>query len=187
MKLHPKLALLLATVAVITTVLWAVAGMERTLRHGQPVLVKLAPVDPRSLMQGDYMALSFAIDRELQRSKKDRAIPRYAYVQVDAQGRASFTSAGDSLPAPVGQVALRVRQRDRSLSVGPNAFFFQEGTGKVYERAQWGELRVAANGKALLVGLRDAQLQLLGTQNSFKEETAAPATPVPPQPQTTAP
>jgi len=159
-----KLALLLAAAAVIGAALWAAASMERTLRHGQPVLVQLAPVDPRSLMQGDYMALAFAIDRKLPRPSQSPRPPRYAYVQLDAQGRATFAAVGDSLPAPDGQVALRVRQRGRQLSVGPNAFFFQEGQGMVYERAQWGELRVAPDGKALLVGLRDADLQVLGEQ-----------------------
>src|SRR5690606_19512775 len=46
-------------------VVHAVLGFERTLRDGQLVLLELAPVDPRSLMQGDYMALRFAVDAQL--------------------------------------------------------------------------------------------------------------------------
>ncbi|XOT97907.1 GDYXXLXY domain-containing protein, partial [Alcaligenes pakistanensis] len=30
---------------------------------GQTVLLELAPVDPRSLMQGDYMSLNFALSQ----------------------------------------------------------------------------------------------------------------------------
>uniref|UniRef100_UPI00194032D6 GDYXXLXY domain-containing protein n=1 Tax=Bordetella pseudohinzii TaxID=1331258 RepID=UPI00194032D6 len=33
---------------------------EQLLAHGQVAILELAPVDPRSLMQGDYMALRFA-------------------------------------------------------------------------------------------------------------------------------
>jgi len=166
MKPHQyKFALLLAALLVLGIALWAVFGMERTVRHGQPVLIELAPVDPRSLMQGDYMALSFAIDRKLPRRHASSSLPRYAYVRLDDQGRASFDSVGNHLPAPQGQVALRLRtQGRRGSSIGPNAFFFQEGHGAIYEAAKWGELRVAANGTALLVALRDAKLQVLGRQ-----------------------
>jgi len=162
---HLKQALLLSAAAVIGIALWAVADLERTLRDGTPVLVELAPVDPRSLMQGDYMALAFAMDRKLpHRSKAQLAAPRYAYVRLDAQGRATFAATGQTLPAPQGQIALRIRQRGWRDSIGPNAFFFQEGKGTVFEAAKWGELRVDRNGRALLVALRDAQLQVLGEQ-----------------------
>jgi len=161
---HLKQALLLSTAAVIGIALWAVAGLERTVRDGTPVLVELAPVDPRSLMQGDYMALSFAIDRNLPRRSNAGLAPRYAYVLLDAQGRATFAATGETLPAPPGQIALRIRQRGWRDSIGPNAFFFQEGKGTVFEAAKWGELRVDRNGRALLVALRDAQLQVLGEQ-----------------------
>ncbi|MFX7329222.1 GDYXXLXY domain-containing protein, partial [Acinetobacter baumannii] len=35
------------------------AQKEMLLKEGQLVLLPLAPVDPRSLMQGDYMALRY--------------------------------------------------------------------------------------------------------------------------------
>jgi len=159
-----KIALLLALALVIVVALWSVAGLERTVRDGRPVLVELAPVDPRSLMQGDYMALRFAIDNKLPRRRQVEHMPRYAYVSVDSEHRATFESVGDTLPAPAGQIALKIRLRDWRTSVGPNAFFFQEGQGAVYERAKWGELRVDANGRALLVRLRDEDLQVLGEQ-----------------------
>jgi len=159
-----KLALSLSLLFVLAVALWSVSTMERILRDGQIVLVELAPVDPRSLMQGDYMALAFAIDRELPRRLNGQDLPRYAYVQADAQRRATLASVGDALPAPAGQIALKLRSRNARASIGPNAFFFQEGKGKVYEPARWGELRVADDGRALLAALRDENLQVLGEQ-----------------------
>ena len=44
----------------------AVLQKERLLRQGRPVLLELAPRDPRSLMQGDYMDLDYALARTLQ-------------------------------------------------------------------------------------------------------------------------
>jgi len=165
MKVHRlKLFLLGSTALVLGIALWAAWGMERTVQRGQAVLIELAPVDPRSLMQGDYMALAFAIDRQLPRRQKNTPLPRYAYLSLDSEGRASLASTGEQLPAPAGHIAVRLRLRNSRTSIGPNAFFFQEGHGQIYEKAQWGELRVAANGTALLVALRDAQLQVLGRQ-----------------------
>lgn len=140
-----------------------VAERERVLAEGRIVLFELAPVDPRSLMQGDYMALRFAIDDALPRREGGGPLPRFAYLAVDAEGRARLAGVGEALPAPSAAVAVRVRMRDGAPSVGPNAFFFQEGRAEVFAQARWGEFRVAADGTALLTHLRDEGLQRLGT------------------------
>ena len=38
---------------------------EKLLTDGQLVLLELAPVDPRSLMQGDYMRLNYDISNNI--------------------------------------------------------------------------------------------------------------------------
>jgi len=159
-----NLAVIAACLLVLGLSLKSILAMEHTIAHGTPVLLELAPVDPRSLMQGDYMALRFAIDRDLPGAPEMAHVPRYAYVRLDEQGRASLHSTGDTLPAPAGLVAIRLRLDDWHLSIGPNAFFFQEGKGGIYADAHWGELRVAADGTALLAALRAADLALLGEQ-----------------------
>jgi uncharacterized membrane-anchored protein len=142
----------------------AVVDRERGLDTRDVVLVELAPADPRSLMQGDYMALRFAIDDGLPRRDGAPAgpLPRFAYLELDAEGRARLAGVGEELPAPPASVAVRIRMRDGAPSVGPNAFFFQEGQAAVFEGARWGEFRVAADGTALLTHLRDENLQRLG-------------------------
>src|SRR6058998_106765 len=40
---------------------FSIVGKERQLESGKVVFLELAPVDQRSLMQGDYMALRFKI------------------------------------------------------------------------------------------------------------------------------
>lgn len=161
LRFAPAAAFLI--VAGVTT--HAVADLERVLTEGRVVLVELAPVDPRSLMQGDYMALRFGPDEGLPRRTGGRTAPpppRFAYLEVNAEGRAGLAGVGETLPAPQGAVAMRVRMRDGTPSVGPNAFFFQEGRAAVFAGARWGEFRVAADGTALLTHLRDQNLQRLG-------------------------
>jgi len=155
-----RLAILAAWLLVVAAVIYAVAGFERTLRHGQVVLLELAPVDPRSLMQGDYMALRFAVGTQLPRQGD---APRYAHLHQGAEGRAVLAGTGDQLSTEAGVISMRIRQGRWGASIGPDAFFFQEGTADVYEQARWGGFRVAEDGTALLVALYDENLQLLGS------------------------
>lgn len=159
-----RIGLLAAFALVSGVALHAVLDHENTLDTGRVVLLELAPVDPRSLMQGDYMALRFAVDRELAEAAP-RSRPDYLYLALDDAGRARLAGHGDGLPAPPGQVAMRLRWRDGGLSPGPNAYFFQEGTAALYDDARWGEFRVREDGTALLTGLRDGALGRLGPGN----------------------
>ena len=152
---------------VMTAAGLAIIGHERTLRDGQLVYLELAPVDPRSLMQGDYMALEFAVNREVEaqmtlQKMQDEAQSTYAQLTIDDAGRTSFSQLADAVGSAEGQVNMRVRQQGSRFSLGPNAFFFQEGTAEVYEQAQWGGFRVAEDGTALLVSLHDGNLNALG-------------------------
>lgn len=164
-----RASILVAWGLVAGVALFAIQGHERTLRHGELVLLRLAPVDPRSLMQGDYMALRFAVDAELasvsgetESPKQNR--PSFAYFTLDESRRAEFTCTGKSPRHAAGQISMRIRILEGRATVGPNAFFFQEGTGELFEAAQWGGFRVAADGTALLVSLHDEQLQGIGEQ-----------------------
>jgi len=61
-------------------------------------------------------------------------------------------------------VALRYRVRAGRVKFATNAFFFEEGTGARYQRARYGEFRVAPSGELLLTGLRGADLERLGAE-----------------------
>ncbi|MFT3757572.1 GDYXXLXY domain-containing protein [Thauera sp.] len=163
-----RIAIVASVALVLGVSLKAVLDREAVLAQGRAVLLELAPVDPRSLMQGDYMALSFAVDREVmdqwdERRARDLPPAAYALLALDADGRGQLAGVSDVLPAD-GTVAMRIRWREGGPTVGPNAFFFQEGTAETYEAARWGEFRVAADGSALLTHLRDEALQRLGEQ-----------------------
>ena len=71
---------------------------------------------------------------------------------------------GVDLGAPLAADELRIRYRLRADQVkfATNAYFFQEGHAKYYERARYGEFRVAPDGECLLTGMRGANLEALG-------------------------
>ena len=144
---------------------WTVAEREKQLAHGRVVLLELAPVDPRSLMQGDYMALRFkAADDAFGRFGKVKDVPvdGRIVVKVDERGVGTFVRRDGGEPLAQGEVALRYRIRDERVKFATNAYFFQEGHAKLYDRARYGEFRVARSGELLLAHLLGEKLERLG-------------------------
>lgn len=140
---------------------YAILQKERLLQRGTTVLVELAPVDPRSLIQGDYMRLNYAMSRDF---AFDRGIPRNGHfvVQLDPNGVARFVRVHQrGIPLKPGEHLLLYRRRGNRLRIGTDAFFFQEGHASRYVGARYGELRVDASGGSVLVGLRDSTLRQL--------------------------
>ena len=60
-SLAPALGPLLGGLLVLGIANFAIWQKEDVLANGRTILLELAPVDPRSLMQGDYMALRFRL------------------------------------------------------------------------------------------------------------------------------
>lgn len=156
------LLLLAGLVLALVVVNLGIAARERQLREGTVVLLELAPVDPRSIMQGDYMALRFAIETPLRSAlgeAPDRHRDGFAVLALAEDGRAGFRREQAGLqPLASGEVALRYRLRGGQLRIVTNAWFFAEGEAERWQPARFGELRVGADGEALLVGLRDPAL-----------------------------
>jgi uncharacterized membrane-anchored protein len=156
-SLH-RLAIAGAVLFILAVAANAIWQFEKTLKTGLLVTIELAPVDPRSIMQGDYMALAFAIDRVL---TDDATHYKYAWLNIDADQLTSLHSLSNNLTAEPNVIAVLLRQHNGRPSIGPNGFFFAEGTGAIYEQARYGQFRIDAHGKALLVSLLDENLQLL--------------------------
>ena len=65
MKKYRSIIILLNLVFLLIYFNHSIARKEALLKDGQLVLLELAPVDPRSLMQGDYMALRYKISENM--------------------------------------------------------------------------------------------------------------------------
>ena len=136
---------------------------ERLLASGTPMLLELAPVDPRSLIQGDYMRLDYGISRQLADSQRAWPPTGEIVVRVDDQGVARFVRRhGSGTPVSGGEHLLTYRQRRGRIQIGTDAFHFQEGHAQRYVGARYGEVRVSSSGTSVLVGLRDSSRNPLG-------------------------
>ncbi|ELV7510394.1 GDYXXLXY domain-containing protein [Aeromonas veronii] len=160
-----QLALLLSGLAILAGINATVWRYEHAMSSGEVVLLRLAPVDPRSLMQGDYMRLNYEIARELT-SRDARATQNKGsdtlVIRLDAHQVATLVADGKPDRLASDERLLQVHQSERQWQIGPDAYFFEEGTGEQYEAARYGEFRLQADGKTLLVGLRDEAYQPIG-------------------------
>ena len=157
-----KLVALLAGLAVLGIVNFAIYQRELLLTRGRIVLLELAPVDPRSLMQGDYMRLNFAVaNRAFPFGRPDPLPDGHIVVALDSRGVGQFRRIADGRPLAPGEVALRYRVRGGRPNFATNAYFFEEGRAAAYESAAFGEFRVAEDGEMILTGLRNARLEPL--------------------------
>ncbi|MFQ1791436.1 GDYXXLXY domain-containing protein [Aeromonas veronii] len=160
-----QLGLLLSGLAILAGINATVWRYEHAMSSGEVVLLRLAPVDPRSLMQGDYMRLNYEIARELT-SRDARATQNKGsdtlVIRLDAHQVATLVADGKPDRLASDERLLQVHQSERQWQIGPDAYFFEEGSGEQYEAARYGEFRLQADGKTLLVGLRDEAYQPIG-------------------------
>lgn len=151
------------TALILTVINIEIVGKERIVRDGTTVLLRIAPRDPRSLMQGDYMALRYTMVGDVTRESGQReSMDGVAVIELGELDEASFVALYDGQQLEQGQHLLRYRKRGESVRLASDAYFFEEGSAEDYSNAIFGEIRVNAKGDAVLIGLRNAAGDRLG-------------------------
>lgn len=152
----PPLAAALVAAALQTAVLgYMVESRAAILRSGTEIKLKTVPIDPRDLLRGDYVILSYSIST-LPKSIVTGDVPRggerlrmSVRLKPGADGlwTASEASFGDLAPAQ-GSVLLRTLPFDfyttadnllpetLFVSYGIERYYVPEGEGKVLEDAR---------------------------------------------------
>lgn len=150
----------IAVVVVLTLFLVnrAIWDKEQHLAYGQQVLLKMKPVDPRSLMQGDYMRIRFAIEDDIkQYFGNNQFVDGFAVLRLDEHDIGQFDGVAHidaaQKPSEKGLINVRFRIRNGQVNFATSSFFFQEGKAAYYEKAEYGVFRVNQQGEPLLTDL----------------------------------
>ncbi len=149
---------------VLGMVNYSIQQKEGVLANGQLVLFQLRPLDPRSLMQGDYMRLRYADVSAPGTEVRAEMPPQGAVILIlDENKVATFSRLDDGTTLQDGEFRMQYKQwhLEGTLRYGAESFFFQEGDAKIYEAARYGVLRVDADGASVLVGLADENRKLI--------------------------
>ena len=129
--------LLFAVVAaqVIGLVVFA-SVREVAVTQGREVTLQTIPVDPRSLLQGDYAILDYEI-AELHEWLRDRSAGSEVFVVLRECGDIWCGSQQSPREPRFSDVYIRGRVNDRGrIDFGIGTFFVPEGTGHIVERAR---------------------------------------------------
>lgn len=165
---------------------WAVRGKEALLANGETMVLSLRPLDPRSLMQGDYMILSFAVEDEISRMlgtgwkysarAPELSVKGTARMKRDKNGVfhvecldgiAGQSQSGDNTEGTVDSAGfwpLTYRIRGRGIQICSGSFLFQEGHGTAYDEARFAELRVDADGTCIITHLLDKNMERINPE-----------------------
>lgn len=161
--------LALSAVATVAVANIGIADKENTIANGQKVYVPLAPVDPRSLMQGDYMRLRFTLPPLVDIDRREAGVEGllgsrpYAVGRLDARGVVAWERV-EKYDAPIapGEFRIQLTPKNGDWTLVTDGWYFAEGDASRWEQARFGEFRVQPDGKALLVGMADDQLVPIG-------------------------
>ena len=75
-----------------------ILSKESLKANGETILLELAPRDPRSLLQGDYMALNYRLHNELNRKKEPRSHRGTVLVAAARRRAAASRNQANSTP-----------------------------------------------------------------------------------------
>ena len=129
--------LFFAVVAVQVIGLVIFAGVRQSaLTQGREVTLQTVPVDPRSLLQGDYAILDYEI-AELPDWRRDEPAGATVYVILRECGAVWCAARHDTRRPDSGEVYIRGAVNDRGrLDFGIGTYFVPEGTGQMIETAE---------------------------------------------------
>ena len=152
---------LLAWSALVLAVLnYGIYAREQIMARGETLLLELTPVDPRSLMQGDYMRLAYQIARDAPVERLAAGQQRgYLVLRADQHKVARFVRFHGGEALSPGEKLLRFHVlppyslEKRSLRIVPDSFLFQEGHASHYQNARYGVFKFAGANEYLLTGL----------------------------------
>ena len=146
---------------------WIIAARQEHLHHGTTIYLDVAQYDPRSLMQGDYMNLSYpictAIETMLQPEARGSG---QAVIHIDGDQIGRFRRLHTEKPIAADEhlLAYRIRRgRNGRIRVAAESYFFQEGHGAAFAAARYAELSITEAGQALLVALCDADRERIAS------------------------
>ncbi len=188
-KIKKVMPILLAVFTIMICLL-IVGKHELHLKNSQPIFIKLRPVDPRSILQGDYMALRYQLhikgnseitrgsdiseEQQAQREALNDFIHNkhkiLAYVALDDKRDNKRIVTSTNLQSSDNQHTqpLMIKNPNNYLDglyVSSKTFLFAEGLADCYQRAKYAKIQVDDKGNAILASLVGEDLKELGCES----------------------
>lgn len=144
MKPWMRIAFWVVVAAQLVFLIGFIVVKEADLRIGTEVVLQTVPVDPRSLLQGDYAILDYEI-ATLPDRMQIWSTGGTVYVEL-REGQNVWTAVGytDARSDVAEDIFIKGRiDRAGHLDFGIGTYFIPEGTGRIIERAE--DVKVVVN------------------------------------------
>ena len=162
-------------------ILFVITGFSATKEESYKKLdsyfyLELAPVDPRSLLQGDYMTLNYDItdkardfiydnrtyiydgENEVEEIRELRKLAdakkAYIAVRLDKNRVARYVKITKEKTDEKGLLFIAYKTDGFNVDINANSYLFQEGTGDKYQNARYSKV-VLVGDNLRLIDLRD--------------------------------
>ncbi len=167
-----------------------IAKNEMQLANSQAIYIELRPVDPRSLLQGDYMQLRYNLNLANAWSEKDESEQQkqqrqeqfenqqtaienkhklLAYVQLDKNKvLTSVNLQGKDSKHNQPLVIKNPTNYSNDLYVASKTFLFAEGLADCYAQSKYAKIMVDSQGNAILGSLVGEDLADLGCEKKLQ-------------------
>ena len=120
-----------------------------TLATGETILLRVVPLDPRDLFRGDYVTLSYEINRpgwdpsktwnanspQMDRMKNMQGKPVYVLLKSDDDGQHWRSNGYQFVPPTAGKFIRGTVTGYGWVRFGIEQYYVQEGQGHDYEKA----------------------------------------------------
>ncbi|HEY4233875.1 MAG TPA: GDYXXLXY domain-containing protein [Lacipirellulaceae bacterium] len=146
LSMHALTVLAVGAILQLMVLLTMIVSPLATLMTGEPVLLRVVPVDPRDLFRGDYVILGY----EFSRPSADGSAPTavtwnrlaelrgktlYVRLETEEDGK-HWRSVGYELEPPSSGKFIRgVVTPGGTVQYGIESYFVEEGKGHDYEQA----------------------------------------------------
>ena len=174
-----KLAFLIIVAAQVFLLLGLIGEKEYTLRTGTEVVLQTVPIDPRSLLQGDFAILDYEIASMPTNSQVPVGDTIYVSLRKSDQVWVGW-NYNSRKPSDQDVIFIKgVVDRFEHLDFGIGTYFLPDGTGHLIERSRDVKVVVSvdARGKAVI---KDVLLDGVPFSEARKLEPTAPS-PIPPR------
>ena len=131
---------------------------EESYKKENTIILELAPKDPRSLMQGDYMTLNYQMRNEFNTANPSYYDSSKAFIMIEADDKGVSHYSGIS----PNLVKNSIKVKDvYTFDIGANSYFIKEGTSSHFDNAKYVKLYLLKSGKVRIYKLLDGNFKEL--------------------------
>jgi uncharacterized membrane-anchored protein len=141
---------ILGALVIMVTINTIIIDKELTIPQSSIIKIELRPVDPRSLMQGDYMRLRYNIPSIIIKAHPKGQLK----LTLDANHFVTQYSLYEGEPLKENQRLLNFKSKKYGrVHIGSESFLFQEGKAKHYAKATHAIFYLTPSGGTILKDL----------------------------------